>query len=148
MVVLKFALVLILCSWSALGGRYHPDGRHRGSKTSTVVAEPDPRERTAEYWVEEARAAIRKRQARSGGRGRARNVIMFLGDGMSVPTLAAARALLGQHRQRPGEEAHLSFEQFPAVGLAKVLTIIIILLMITLDLKFSMPCINATKILF
>ncbi|XP_045781581.1 membrane-bound alkaline phosphatase-like [Maniola jurtina] len=44
---------------------------------------------------------------------------MFLGDGMSVPTLAAARALLGQREQRPGEEAQLSFEAFPTVGLAK-----------------------------
>jgi alkaline phosphatase len=71
--------------------------------------------------VEEARASIRQRREHSGGHGRARNVIMFLGDGMSVPTLAAARALLGQRSQHPGEEAHLSFEQFPAVGLAKVM---------------------------
>ncbi|KOB62783.1 Alkaline phosphatase [Operophtera brumata] len=44
---------------------------------------------------------------------------MFLGDGMSVPTLAAARTLLGQRRGAPGEEAQLAFEAFPTVGLAK-----------------------------
>ncbi|XP_072945123.1 membrane-bound alkaline phosphatase-like [Epargyreus clarus] len=44
---------------------------------------------------------------------------MFLGDGMSVPTLAAARTLLGQRRGRAGEEATLAFENFPTLGLAK-----------------------------
>ncbi|XP_059054708.1 membrane-bound alkaline phosphatase-like [Achroia grisella] len=44
---------------------------------------------------------------------------MFLGDGMSVPTLAAARTLLGQNQGRTGEESQLSFEDFPTVGLAK-----------------------------
>ncbi|XP_045500789.1 membrane-bound alkaline phosphatase-like [Colias croceus] len=38
---------------------------------------------------------------------------------MSVPTLAAARTLLGQRDHRTGEEAQLSFENFPTVGLAK-----------------------------
>ncbi|XP_045503532.1 membrane-bound alkaline phosphatase-like [Colias croceus] len=44
---------------------------------------------------------------------------MFIGDGMSVPTLAAARTLLGQRNDRPGEEAKLSFEKFPTAGLSK-----------------------------
>ncbi|KAM3955471.1 membrane-bound alkaline phosphatase-like [Aphomia sociella] len=38
---------------------------------------------------------------------------------MSVPTLAAARTLRGQREGRPGEEAQLSFEGFPTLGLAK-----------------------------
>ncbi|XP_041981936.1 membrane-bound alkaline phosphatase-like [Aricia agestis] len=44
---------------------------------------------------------------------------MFLGDGMSVPTLAAARTLRGQRAGAAGEEAQLAFEAFPTVGLAK-----------------------------
>ncbi|CAK1587351.1 unnamed protein product [Parnassius mnemosyne] len=44
---------------------------------------------------------------------------MFLGDGMSVPTLTAARTLMGQRDNRPGEESQLAFEAFPTVGLAK-----------------------------
>lgn len=54
--------------------------------------------------------------------GVARNLVMFLGDGMSVPTLTAARTLLGQRRGSSGEEAQLAFEAFPTVGLAKVST--------------------------
>lgn len=43
----------------------------------------------------------------------AKNVILFLGDGMSMPTLAATRMYLG------GEEKSLSFEEFPFVGMSK-----------------------------
>ncbi|KAF2899038.1 hypothetical protein ILUMI_07137 [Ignelater luminosus] len=38
---------------------------------------------------------------------------------MSIPTLAAARAYLGQQNNQPGEETQLSFERFPVAGLSK-----------------------------
>jgi Alkaline phosphatase len=50
----------------------------------------------------------------------AKNVILFLGDGMSIPTLAAARIYMGQLANRTGEEISLAFEQFPFTGLSKV----------------------------
>lgn len=40
---------------------------------------------------------------------------MFLGDGMSIPTLAAARVMKGN------ENEQLSFEKFPYTGLSKVI---------------------------
>lgn len=45
---------------------------------------------------------------------------MFLSDGLSVPTLAAARILKGQRKNRTGEETEMFFETFPTVGLSKV----------------------------
>lgn len=48
-----------------------------------------------------------------------KNVILFVGDGMGVSTVTAARILEGQMRGRPGEEHRLSFERFPFTGLAK-----------------------------
>lgn len=45
---------------------------------------------------------------------------MFLGDGLSIPTLAAARTYLGQSHGHTGEETVLSFEEFPHTGLSKV----------------------------
>ena len=50
----------------------------------------------------------------------AKNVIMFLGDGMSIPTLNAARIYMGQLQNQSGEETQLYFEKFPYVGLSKV----------------------------
>lgn len=102
--------------------KYHPENALPivGTKTSAINAE----ELTAKHWVDEAQAAIRARlrRMRDLNDGVARNVVMFLGDGMSVPTLAAARTFLGQRANRPGEEAALSFEKFPSVGLSKVTT--------------------------
>lgn len=51
----------------------------------------------------------------------AKNVIFFLGDGLSISTLAATRLYVGQQNRMPGEETVLSFEEFPYVGLAKVM---------------------------
>src|SRR5690606_29268876 len=47
------------------------------------------------------------------------NVIVFLGDGMSLPTVAAARILEGQRKGGSGEENRLSWENFPATALSK-----------------------------
>ena len=51
--------------------------------------------------------------------GRARNVILFVGDGMGVSTLTAARILEGQARGEPGEENALAFEGYPHTALVK-----------------------------
>lgn len=49
----------------------------------------------------------------------AKNVILFIGDGMSFATIAAGRALKGQLNGKSGEETELVFENFPHVGIAK-----------------------------
>ena len=49
----------------------------------------------------------------------ARNVILFLGDGMGISTVTAARIFDGQSRGETGEENSLSFETFPHVALVK-----------------------------
>src|SRR5690606_23091929 len=51
--------------------------------------------------------------------GKAKNVILFLGDGMSLTTVAAARILEGQRKGNPGEENLLSWERFPATAFSK-----------------------------
>ena len=51
--------------------------------------------------------------------GSAKNIILFVGDGMGVSTVTAARILDGQLKGQTGEENILSFESFPYVGLSK-----------------------------
>ncbi|MCM2680659.1 alkaline phosphatase [Echinimonas agarilytica] len=51
--------------------------------------------------------------------GSAKNVILFVGDGMGVSTVTAARILEGQLKGMMGEENVLSFGEFPFAGLAK-----------------------------
>jgi alkaline phosphatase len=52
-------------------------------------------------------------------RGTAKNVILFVGDGMGVSTVTAARILDGQMKGLEGEENQLSFDTFPFSGLSK-----------------------------
>ncbi|MGB0893641.1 MAG: alkaline phosphatase [Parashewanella sp.] len=52
-------------------------------------------------------------------KGAAKNIILFVGDGMGVSTVTAARILDGQKKGMLGEENNLSFDKFPFVGLAK-----------------------------
>lgn len=50
---------------------------------------------------------------------RAKNVILFIGDGMGVATLTAARIYEAQQRGADGASNHLSFEAFPNLGLVR-----------------------------
>ncbi|CAH2044369.1 unnamed protein product, partial [Iphiclides podalirius] len=117
--VFLFTLTVWVTSSSA--DYYHPENEYQnmGMERTNI----DPAELTAEHWIEEAQAAIRARltHLRNDNDKIARNVVMFLGDGMSVPTMAAARTLLGQRTGHPGEEKKLAFEKFPSVGLSKVI---------------------------
>lgn len=55
----------------------------------------------------------------SGGEPKAKNVILFIGDGMGISTITAARIYEAQKRGETGEENQLSFEKFENVALVK-----------------------------
>jgi alkaline phosphatase len=73
-------------------------------------------------WFASGRAAVERAREREPDAGTARNVILFVGDGMGVSTITAARILEGQLRGEPGEENQLSFEKLPHLALAKTYT--------------------------
>ncbi|XP_072516199.1 intestinal-type alkaline phosphatase [Salminus brasiliensis] len=50
---------------------------------------------------------------------RANNLILFLGDGMGISTVTAARILKGQLAGNPGEETVLTMDTFPNLALSK-----------------------------
>lgn len=52
-------------------------------------------------------------------KNKAKNLILFLGDGMGVPTVTAARILKGQLNGQSGEETQLEMDKFPFVSLSK-----------------------------
>lgn len=74
---------------------------------------------SAEEWYEQGSEAVAKRAAQKLNTNRAKNVILFVGDGMGVSTLTAARIFQGQMNGNPGEENYLSFERFPNSALVK-----------------------------
>lgn len=72
-----------------------------------------PQEQNSEFWINDALGFVQNQLKKSINKNKAKNIILFLGDGMSVPTLAATRVYIG------GEEKSLSFEYFPNLGMAK-----------------------------
>ncbi len=75
-----------------------------------------PAGETPQWWYRSGAAHAARNGAMSG---QAKNVIFFLGDGMSLTTVAAARILDGQRAGGPGEEHLLSWEKFPHTALSK-----------------------------
>lgn len=67
-------------------------------------------------WYQDAEARLATKPILS--KNKAKNVILFIGDGMGVSTITAARILDGQNKGHAGEENNLSFETFPFTGLA------------------------------
>ena len=85
----------------------------------------------ADYWDSVARKEILRAEKvyKSLNENVAKNVIIFIGDGMSLPTLTASRIYKAQKEGREsgenvsGEESLLFFETFPHAGLSKVIVV-------------------------
>lgn len=96
-----------------------PAGGQRSKRASTSMPKlrfepPSDAEHHAQYWNNLAQDTLERQLHKNRlNRKVAKNVIMFLGDGLSIPTLAATRVYLGD------ESTELSFERFPYVGLSK-----------------------------
>ncbi|XP_049865265.1 membrane-bound alkaline phosphatase-like [Pectinophora gossypiella] len=115
---IKQALLVVLVAVAAGGDQYHPEELQR-SATQRVSEAFNTNERSPQFWIDNFEADLEKRLRNIQNNKVARNVIMFLGDGMSIPTQMAARTLKGQRENRTGEETELHFETFPTAGLSK-----------------------------
>jgi alkaline phosphatase len=67
--------------------------------------------------------AVATTAARIGKPGRAKNVILFVGDGMGVTTVTAARILEGQRQGGTGEEHDLTWDTFERLALVKTYSV-------------------------
>ncbi|MEN1939771.1 alkaline phosphatase [Luteimonas sp. MJ246] len=81
-----------------------------------VPAISRPEGETAAWWY---RSGAAHAAANGAMAGRAKNVILFVGDGMSLTTVAAARIYAGQLEGGSGEENLLSWEHFPATAFSR-----------------------------
>ncbi len=70
-------------------------------------------------WYQAAQARLQQLKGDTPMRGKARNVILFIGDGMSVSTITAARIFQGQQQGKPGENNRLAFENLPWTALSR-----------------------------
>jgi alkaline phosphatase len=110
----------ILCAFLAVSGAFCDEQRYHPRKTKEEVGEQreglDPLitlDGFTEVWNKKGQDYLAERLNYNTNNGKAKNVIMFLGDGLSMVTTAATRMYMG------GEEVELSYERFPHLGFVK-----------------------------
>ena len=94
-----------------------------GAIAATLAALPGMAAETPQKWYRDGAREARMGTNLSPNKRPAKNVILIVGDGMGLSTVAAARILEGQLNGRSGEENALSFERFPYLSLAKTYSV-------------------------
>lgn len=90
------------------------------SATPAIAVEPAVQgPESVKDWYKSGQQFIRDGKRLNSKRQKAKNVILFVGDGMGVSTVTASRILEGQMNGKPGEENRLSFESFPYTAFSK-----------------------------
>jgi alkaline phosphatase len=84
---------------------------------------PVKRAEGRDQWYRDGQRAVAEAKTLRAQLGRAKNVVLFVGDGMGISTVTAARILEGQMRGESGEENWLSFERLPYVALSKTYSV-------------------------
>jgi alkaline phosphatase len=74
---------------------------------------------TPDEWYAAGATAVARNAAVQPNTRSAKNVILFVGDGMGITTLTAARIFEGQRLGLAGEEHQLFFERFPNLALSR-----------------------------
>ncbi|NWV32569.1 PPBI phosphatase, partial [Grantiella picta] len=99
-------------------------------------------EKTPGYWNKGARRRLELALALQPAAQRAKNIILFMGDGMGLSTMSAARIYQGQLSGGSGEENILAMETFPHVALAKVSGAVLggTVLLPLLEIPLNSPC--------
>uniref|UniRef100_A0A8C5DU34 Alkaline phosphatase n=1 Tax=Gouania willdenowi TaxID=441366 RepID=A0A8C5DU34_GOUWI len=80
-------------------------------------------EKEPAYWDTQARTTLEAALKLRPREHRAKNTVLFLGDGMGVSTVSAARILRGQMEGASGEETVLAMDAFPYVALSKTYSV-------------------------
>jgi alkaline phosphatase len=70
-------------------------------------------ERTRNFWVQNGQNLLKQKINHISNFNKAKNLVIFIGDGMGISTQMAARAYMDDER------SELSFEKFPVSGLSK-----------------------------
>ncbi|KAG9348165.1 hypothetical protein JZ751_001900 [Albula glossodonta] len=107
--------------WSSNVGALPFPGEKRllSPETQDPVYSVTEKEKQPSFWMDSAQECLRKRQGQTQSTTTAKNVILFIGDGMGLVTVTATRILRGQLAAGLGEEFTLTMDTFPYTGLCK-----------------------------
>lgn len=115
---MKVLNVISLAVLATLTGCNDSDDKNQTTLPDSVLVAP-----TNNVWYEQGQRVVEQAKINATSlvntRGKAKNVILFVGDGMGISTVTAARILAGQQLNKMGEEHQLSFDKFPYSGFVK-----------------------------
>uniref|UniRef100_A0A4W5PBI3 Alkaline phosphatase n=1 Tax=Hucho hucho TaxID=62062 RepID=A0A4W5PBI3_9TELE len=80
-------------------------------------------EENPEFWRAQGAKALQAALNRKLNTNVAKNIMLFLGDGMGITTITAARILKGQMHNQSGEETVMTMDTFPHAGLLKTYSV-------------------------
>ncbi|QDQ72479.1 alkaline phosphatase [Pseudoluteimonas lycopersici] len=118
-VSVSFRTAILAITTGTLAACASAGGAASQQPASVQIAVPQihhPDGQSAQWWFREGAAEAASRGAM---RGHAKNLILFVGDGMSLATVAAARIYEGQLQGQSGEEHRLAWENFPDTALSR-----------------------------
>ncbi|CAM1311927.1 ALPL (predicted) [Pycnogonum litorale] len=95
-------------------------------------------EQDPKYWREISKNSVNRILRTEKNNNVAKNVILFLGDGMGISTVTAGRIYKGQKHGHSGEEGSLSFEDFADIAMLKTYAV---------DQQVTDSCASATAYL-
>uniref|UniRef100_A0A673LVP6 alkaline phosphatase n=1 Tax=Sinocyclocheilus rhinocerous TaxID=307959 RepID=A0A673LVP6_9TELE len=84
-----------------------------------MVTNDQYEEQHPNFWYVKGKEALHTSLSMKPNLHRAKNLILFLGDGMGISTVTAARIMKGQMEGKTGEESVLAMDTFPHLALSK-----------------------------
>ncbi|XP_052605274.1 alkaline phosphatase, germ cell type-like isoform X1 [Peromyscus californicus insignis] len=97
-----------------------PAHKHSLVADNYLCSPPWPvEEKNPAFWNQKAAEALNAAKKLQPIQTSAKNLIIFLGDGMGVPTVTATRILKGQLEGHLGPETPLAMDRFPYMALSK-----------------------------
>jgi len=112
-------LFLSLLIEVVIGDKYHEDRGHNEHEKQRSKRATDNSHENKQYWMEMGKKELEEALHVEPNKKLAKNIILVVGDGMSLSTVTAARIMKGQNQGLDGVSSKLSWEKFPHVGLAK-----------------------------
>jgi len=117
---LIIATLLIAAATATPYQRTDPGRDHYHRKGQESRAKPKlARVEDAAYWRNLGQRLLQDELNKQRYNTAAKNIIFFLGDGMSIPTITASRIFKGQKDGNPGEETDMTFDKFPYAALSR-----------------------------
>lgn len=113
---------LLLSTFLSIGVDGAIRAQHKAGPDPSPVAEV-PEDLDPNYWVQQGQGTLNRLLETDVVNAPAKNVIIFVGDGMGVSTVTASRIYGGQLQGRRGEGSSLSFEHFPFTALVKTYSV-------------------------